>query len=183
VNPGWLIVLALVVCCLLAVAMTAVRLPGVWVIVASAVAYTWWSGWPQSGWTILGVLVFLAVVGEAIEFFSALFTARRAGASRQAAWGGLIGGILGMVFLSFLVPIPIVGSAIGALVGCFVGAMLVETSVRKRLDQSVRVGVFSAAGFVLGTVGKTAITLVMSAILITTAIRSGLAEAASSIAP
>jgi len=99
-----------------------------------------------------------------------VFTARRAGGSRQAAWGGMIGGIVGMLSLSFLVPIPIVGTMIGALVGCFAGATIVELAVRKRLAQGTRVGLFAAMGFALGTAAKVAVALVMSGLLVTSVI-------------
>ena len=109
-------------------------------------------------------------MGEVIELAASAVIARRAGASGRAAWGGLIGGIAGMFLLSFLVPIPIVGTMIGALLGCFSGAMIAELSVRRQLASGTKVGLFSALGFVLGTVTKVAIALVMSGILLTLAL-------------
>ncbi len=156
--------------CTLGIVLTAVRLPGTWLIVAVAVFYGWWTEWVQVGLIFILVLAGIALLGEAIELGTSMLTARRAGGSRRAAWGGLIGGFLGLFLLSFLVPIPIVGSMAGALVGCFAGAMIGELTVRKELAQGTRVGLFSALGFVLGTVAKLAIAFVMAGVLLTTVI-------------
>ena len=165
-----LVISLLVLACLVGVAMTAVRLPGTWLIVASAAGYTWGEGWPRTSPTLLGILIGIALLGEGIEVLASVVTARRAGASRKAAWGGMFGGILGMIFLSFLVPIPIVGTMIGALVGCFAGATLVEMSVRRDMTHGAKVGVFSAMGFVFGAVAKIVVALVMSGILLSVVI-------------
>jgi len=156
----------LVLTCLLAVAMTAVRLPGTWIMIAAAVLYDWSQDWQRLGGPILGILVGAAVLGEALEMLTSAMLARRAGASRRAQWGSIIGGILGMIFLSFLIPIPVVGSVIGALVGCFSGAAIAELSLRRNLGQGARVGTWSAIGFALGTAAKTAIASFMAALLL-----------------
>ena len=160
----------LVLACVAGVAVTAVRLPGTWLIVASAAGYAWGEGWARASLTLLGVLAGIALLGEGVEILASVVTARRAGASRKAAWGGMLGGIVGMIFLSFLVPIPIVGTMIGALVGCFAGATFFEMSVRKDMSQGAKVGVFAALGFALGGVAKIVVALVMSGILLSTVI-------------
>jgi len=167
-----LVIGLLVLACLVGVAMTAIRLPGTWLIVASAAGYAWSEGWPRASLTLLGILTGIALLGEGIEILASVVTARRAGASRKAAWGGMLGGILGMIFLSFLVPIPIVGTMIGALVGCFTGATLVEMYVRKDMFRGTKVGVFAAMGFVFGAVAKIVVALVMSGILLSAMIET-----------
>ena len=156
----------LILCCLVGVAMTAIRLPGTWLIAATGLGHAWSNGWARSGATLVAVLFGAAVFGEAVEMLAAVITARRAGASGKAAWGGMLGGILGMIFLSFLVPIPIVGTILGAVVGCFAGATLVEWAVRRRVTHGTEAGVFAALGFVLGAVAKVVVALAMSGILL-----------------
>lgn len=170
---GILTIVGVLLACLAGVLMTVVRLPGTWLIVAVAVGVGWWSDWQRVALWLIAILITVAVVGEVLELLSSVLMARRAGASRQAAWGGLIGGIVGMFLLSFLVPIPVIGTMVGALLGCFLGATLAELSVRGQLGQGTRVGFFSALGFVLGTVTKMAIALVMSGLLLTSAVCSG----------
>ncbi len=161
-----LLISLLVLVCLIGVVLTAVRLPGTWLIVVSAAGYAWSEEWARASLTLLAILIGLALFGEGIELFASIITARRAGASRKAAWGGMLGGILGMIFLSFLVPIPFVGTVIGALLGCFLGATLVEMSVRRDMSHGTKVGFFAAMGFVVGSVTKTFIALLMSGILL-----------------
>lgn len=162
------IIAALALCCILGVLLTALRLPGTWLIIVTALVYGWWTEWERFGWVLIAVLVGVALAGEAIELLASVITARKAGASRRAAWGGLIGGILGMLFLSIPIFFPPIGTVVGALVGCFVGAAIAEFSVHKEVTQGAKVGLFSALGFVLGTVTKIALALLMSAILLTT---------------
>lgn len=161
-----LITLFLMVGCTVAIMLTVLRLPGTWLIAIIAIGMGWQSQWNRPGVWAIGSIVTLAIVGEIVELLSSVVLARKAGASRQAAWGGLIGGMLGMFFLS-VIPIPIISSVIGALLGCFLGAALVEMVVRNRVAQGARVGLFSAMGFVLGTVLKLSIAMAMSAALLT----------------
>ncbi len=121
---------------------------------------------------IVAVLCGLALIGEAVELLTSVFTAKKAGASRQAAWGGLAGGLAGMILLSFLVPVPLLGTLVGALLGCFLGATLAELAMRKKLTHGTKVGFFSALGFALGAAAKVAIALAMSAVLLTSVVCS-----------
>jgi len=180
-------IIGLCLCSLLGLVLTALRLPGTWLIVVTAGVYGWWTGWERLTPWWLATIVGLAVLGEIIELLASVFTTRRAGASRQAGWGGLIGGIVGMIL--FTIPVPIIGTIIGALLGCFAGAALAEfVFASNRTDagtprsfsaefgesgaRSVKVGFFAAAGFVLGTVAKTAIALVLTGLLLTAAVCS-----------
>ncbi len=170
------IITALILACLAGVVMTALRLPGTWLIVSAALGYGWWSDWMGIGTALACIVVAIAIVGEIVEFALTALTAQKAGASRQAAWGGLIGGFLGMIFLASVLslPMPVVGTMIGAiagaLVGCFGGAMIAELAVRKKLAQSTKVGLFSAMGFILGMAVKTALALVMFGLVMTSVV-------------
>ena len=165
-------IIGLVLCCCLAVALTALRLPGTWLLIVVTLGYGWLSDWQRVGLVMVAVLGGLALIGEAVELLASVFTAKKAGATRQAAWGGLAGGLAGMLLLSFLVPVPLVGTMVGALLGCFVGAALVELAMRKNLTQGTKVGFFSALGFALGAAAKVAIALAMSAVLLTSVVCS-----------
>ncbi len=167
-----IIPVALLLLCGLAVAMTAVRLPGTWFLVAAALGYGWFSGWQHIGAVTISVLGGIALIGEVLELLASVVIAKRAGASQQAAWGGLIGGFLGMIFLTVLVPIPLLGTVIGALVGCFAGAAIAEFAQRGRAAHGAKVGLFAALGFLIGTVGKIALALVMAGVLLTSVVCS-----------
>ena len=161
---AWIAVMILV--CGVGVLLTVLRLPGTWLMVAAAVLASWWSAWHRPEIVHVAILAGLASIGELLEVALSVFTARRAGGSRRAAWGGLVGGVLGMVFLSFLIPVPPFGALAGALVGCFGGALVAELTLGRGFSQSARVGVFSAVGFALGAAAKLAIALAMAALLL-----------------
>ncbi len=150
--------------CFVSVVATAVRLPGTWVIVAAAAGYGWLTEWEYIGGTLIGVLIGVAVFAELLELGMSTLTARKAGASRRAAWGALIGGFVGMFIFSL--PLPLIGTMFGALAGCFVGALVAEFTVKGEFVQGAKVGTFSAIGFVLGIVSKIALAMVMSAALV-----------------
>ncbi len=166
------LIAVVVFCCLAGVAMTAVRMPGTWLILVSGFGYGWYGHWHQVSQRVIWILVGVAVLAEVVETILSVVTARRAGASRKAAWGGLIGGFLGMFCLSPTVPIIPIGPVIGALLGCFVGATVGELIVRNKLAGSARVGLFSALGMALGTAVKLGLAFVMAAILLTAIILS-----------
>jgi len=157
---------ALILVCGVGVLLTVFRLPGTWLMVGAAVLASWWSDWQRPDIVHVAVLIGLASIGELLEVALSVFTARRAGASRRAAWGGLVGGVLGMVFLSFLIPVPPFGALAGALVGCFGGALVAELTLGRGFSRSARVGAFSAVGFALGAAAKLAIALAMAALLV-----------------
>ncbi len=151
--------------CLLGVLLTVVRMPGTWLIVATALGYSWWSDWPGAWLTIVLVLAGAAAVGELVELLASILVSRKVGASKTSAWGGLIGGFVGMAVLS--VPIPIIGIVIGALLGCFAGATLGELLATRKVAQGAKVGVFAAVGFAIGAATKLAIAMAMAGILLT----------------
>jgi len=167
----WIAVPLLGVGCLVGVVLTAVKLPGTWLIVVSAGFYGWATGWGRVTLVVMAVLVGAALVGEAIELVASVLTARKVGATRQAAWGGLIGGFAGMFVFSL--PMPIIGTIAGAIIGCFVGAAIGELTARRKLSQSTKVGFFSALGFVLGIVAKMMVAFAMAAVLLTAVVCSG----------
>jgi uncharacterized protein YqgC (DUF456 family) len=156
--------------CLAGVILSAVRLPGIWLIAGGAALMGWLSQWQLiTGTAILWVLG-LAVLAEILEFLLSAIVTRRAGGSRKAAWGSLIGGFAGLLFLS--IPLPIIGSIIGALLGCFLGAAIGELSARGSLAHGTRVGVSAAIGFAIGTATKVAIAFIISIIVVTSLIKA-----------
>lgn len=157
-DIGLLIVLFVVA--LAGLVLAALQMPGTWLILASAVAYDWHYHWQRLGWKALVALGVVALLAEVLELSASVVATRKAGASRRASWGALIGGFAGMILLS--VPIPLVGTIIGGLIGCFAGALVAEMTVRDDLRAGTRVGVFAAIGRLLGTIGKLAAAIVIA---------------------
>ena len=107
------------------------------------------------------VLVFLALIGEAIEFGASVLGTKQLGGSGRGATlsvaGSMIGGVMGAIF-GIPVPIPLVGMLIGsvlfAALGAWIGATIGEKWVGKPMKQSVQIGGAAALGRLLGTLGK-----------------------------
>jgi hypothetical protein len=149
--------------CLLTVLLT---LPGTWLMLA-ATALVAWLRWDQgmiSPWT-LAVLLVLAIAGELLEMVASSAGAMRAGASRWGSLGALVGGIVGAVAGTFLIPVPLFGSLIGACAGAAGGAVLLELSRGRPADQSARAGVGAGLGRLAAVAIKFGIGLVMWVII------------------
>jgi uncharacterized protein YqgC (DUF456 family) len=138
----WAIYVVLLLISLGGIFLTLLALPGLWVMIAAAIGYAWYTGGQYIGWWTIGIMIALAATAELIEFFGGSTGAKKAGGSRRAAWGALIGGILGAIILT--IPVPIIGTTIGLCIGVFVGALIGEMGVRRDADHLVRVG-FAAA--------------------------------------
>jgi uncharacterized protein YqgC (DUF456 family) len=127
-------------------------LPGLWLQIASLVAYGFATDFATVGPATIGIAIALALVAEALEFWLGGHFARRYGGSRAAGWGAILGGIAGAVAG---VPIPVVGSIVGSFVGSFAGAVLFEVLWMRRGE--VRPALRTGWGALLGRLAATAV--------------------------
>jgi uncharacterized protein YqgC (DUF456 family) len=100
-------------------------------------------------WT-LGVLALLTALSIVIEYLAAALGVRRVGASAWAMAGAVLGGLAGIAF-----------GPIGMVLGPLVGAVAGELLARRDLRQAGRAGLAAWLGFLVGTVAKAAILVVM----------------------
>jgi len=145
-----LLILSLVI--LLSLVMIVLGMPGLWIMVASAVTYNLVVPGDPIGWVTLVVVGVLALVAELLEFSLTGRYARKYGGSRRAGWGAIIGSIVGAMVG---VPVPIVGPVIGAFVGSFAGALIAELTGGSSAGDATRV----AKGALIGRVVSTALKI------------------------
>lgn len=145
--------------------------PGTFLQVAAALVMTVAAPGGRFGWGWVGVLLALALAGEAVEFLSGQWGARRFGGSRRAAWGALIGGVAGAVVGG--IPIPVLGSIVASFVGTFAGAMAGEMLAQRAFAPDLRVGLGAVVGRVLGVGTKLFLAVVMMVVGIATVLRAG----------
>lgn len=145
-----LIILALVI--IVSEVFIVLGLPGLWIMVATAVTYNLVVPGDPIGWFTLVAVGVLALVAELLEFSLAGRYARKYGGSRRAGWGAIIGGIVGAIVG---VPVPIVGPVIGAFVGSFIGALVAELTAGSSPGDATRV----AKGAFIGRVVSTALKI------------------------
>jgi len=146
--------------------VTAIGLPGNWLMLASA-GVMLWAYWPErvfSPWT-LAIAVAMALLAELVEFVAGMAGAKKAGASKLGTFGALAGSLVGGIAGTFLIPVPLIGSLMGAVLGAAAGSMLLETAKGRPMQASVRVGAGSAIGRLLGTGFKLATGILIWIIL------------------
>ena len=147
-----LIILACVI--IVSLILIVLGLPGLWIMVATAVTYNLMVPGDPIGWFSLVAVAVLALVAELLEFSLSGKYARQYGGSRRAGWGAIIGGIVGAM-VGF--PVPIVGPVIGAFVGSFVGALVAELSAGSSAGDATRVAKGALIGRAVSTALKIAI--------------------------
>ena len=145
-----LLILSLVI--ILSLILIVLGMPGLWIMVASAVTYNLVVPGDPIGWVTLVVVGVLALVAELLEFTLTGRYARKYGGSRRAGWGAIIGSIVGAMVG---VPVPIVGPVIGAFVGSFIGALIAELTGGSSAGDATRV----AKGALIGRVVSTALKI------------------------
>lgn len=156
---------------------TLFTLPGNWIMLLLTALFAWFypdEGGRGVGWTAVGVIAGLAVLGEVLELAAGAAGAAKKGGSRRgmvlAVGGAVVGSILGAIAG---VPIPIVGPIVAAVgggaLGAFVGAYLGEMWKGKTSGESISIGTAALIGRLLGTTSKLivgAIIVVVSAIAV-----------------
>ena len=151
-------ILLLAVVLFLSFVMIPFGLPGLWIMVGSALAYQLLVPGTIGTSTVVGTAV-LALVAEVLEFTLAGRYARKYGGSRRAGWGAIVGSIIGAIVG---VPIPILGSLVGGFVGAFVGAFVAERSGGATASGSTRVATGALIGRVVAAAMKTAVGVVIA---------------------
>lgn len=102
------------------------------------------------GWPTLVFLGFLTVLSFIIDYVASAYGAKRAGASRQAIIGSVIGLTLGL-----FVGIP------GIIFGPFIGAVIGEFMANQDILRAGRAGFGTWLGLVIAMAGKIAIAFTM----------------------
>src|SRR4051812_24777150 len=109
----WIYYILLIIFAVAGLFINILGLPGLWVLVLATVAYAWGTHWSYVGLWTLVTLVVLGLIAELLEFLAGAAGAKKAGGARRSMWGAVLGALLGGFFLSFIVPIPIVGTIVG----------------------------------------------------------------------
>ena len=126
-------------------------IPGAPLLFAGLFLAAWVENFAYVGkWTLM-ILGVLALLTYGVDFWAAMFGAKRFGASRRAVVGALVGTVVGL-FLG----LP------GVLFGPFIGAVIGELLAQRSLEDAARAGFGATIGLVLGVALK--LTLAFSMI-------------------
>jgi uncharacterized protein len=145
---------------LVGLALDLVGLFGNWIILAAFALVFVASDLEIFSWTILAILLVLAIIGEIAETAAAGYGAAKFGGSKGSMVAAIAGTIAGAILGTGVV--PILGTIVGAAIGAFIAAGLYEYIQHgKSFDASSRVGVGAAFGKVLGLFAKTFVGFAM----------------------
>lgn len=155
--------------------LTIINLPGNWLIVAAVALYALVVPAESRfdiSWTMVAILLGLAIVGEIVETAAGAVGASRQGGSRRGMLLAIVGSIAGSIVGAMVgLPIPIVGSVVAAILfaalGAMVGAVLGEQWKGRDAETSWQIGQAAFWGRLFGTLGKIVIgsTMVASALV------------------
>lgn len=158
----WVYYITLILTLIAGMLLTVLTLPGLWLMAGMLGLFGWVTGWDRLvGWPSVVLMVALAFIGEIIEFVAGSAGAKKAGGGFWGGIGALLGGIIGAIFLTGLIPIPVLGTIIGLCLGCFLGALGTELLMGKELKQSLLIGAGAAKGRFYAILIKTSIGVVM----------------------
>jgi uncharacterized protein len=85
----WILSIALIVVGVAGTVLPA--LPGTLFVLAGIVVGAWIDGYSRVGWGVLAVIGVLALLAWVLDYVAGLLGARKAGASRQAIIGAVLG--------------------------------------------------------------------------------------------
>jgi uncharacterized protein YqgC (DUF456 family) len=143
---------------LVALGLVGLVLPGLAgapLILAGLVLAAWAENFAYAGlWTIVS-LTLLALLTYGVDFWAAIFGAKKFGASKRAVAGALLGVVVG-IFLG----LP------GVIFAPFIGAVIGELSAQRSAPQAVRAGIGATIGLVLGAALKIALAFTMIGIFL-----------------
>jgi uncharacterized protein YqgC (DUF456 family) len=148
-----LVYLLVLLVSLAGVALNVFSLPGNWLMMVAAALFSWWTHWSHPPVWVLGAMVGVLLVGEAVELLGSVVGAKKFGASRGATWAAIGGAILGAIVG---VPVPVIGNILGAIVGAFVFAWTVELAKRRGMKAATLAAVGAALGRTMGIGAKLA---------------------------
>jgi uncharacterized protein YqgC (DUF456 family) len=149
----WIVATLLVMVGLVGIVLPAI--PGTILIFAGLLLAAWGDGFQHIGVIPLIIIGLIAVASYGVDFAAAALGAKRAGASRLAIAGAMLGSIVGVLFG---LPGLILGPLVGALGGEFV--------THRDAARAGRAGLAAWIGFLLGTVVKMGLAFSMVAIFL-----------------
>lgn len=169
----WLILSIVLVVVLVGMSMSAITLPGTWLMAACSAVLALWV--PEYvGWWTVGAMFGIAVLSEIVDFVASALGVKRMGGSRSGAVGSVIGTLVGAIAGTFMLPIPIVGSIVGGVIGAGGGAFIAERGIANRtMKDSIRSGSGAAAGRLVSMVIKLTLSGAAAAILVTMVVYNG----------
>ena len=156
--------LIIIVVTVVGIGLTAIGLPGNWLIFITALCYGYLQNFVHINTMILLGLFGAVVIGELVEFVAGSLGAKKENASRSAIIAAFIGGIVGGIIGTGIM--PGLGSIAGAVGASFIAGYAAEYWVTGNKEKATRVAKSIIIGQALGLIVKLAIAIGMVVLLI-----------------
>jgi uncharacterized protein YqgC (DUF456 family) len=141
-------------------------LPGTILIAADVIIYAIVTGFHPIGWKVILIMIVLAVLAEALEFFIGMSVALQFGLSVKGFWASIFGSVIGATLLTpFFLGF---GAIAGAFLGGFAGVFTVEMIRQRQMKPAFRAGYGMILGRIAGICTKGTLAFVMVVISLTT---------------
>lgn len=163
--------LLVIVVAVVGIGMTAIGLPGNWLIFFTALGYGYMEAFMHMNTTVLLILLGTLLLGELAEFVAGALGAKREQASRAAIVSAFIGGLIGGIAGTGIM--PGLGSIAGAVGGSFAAGYLAEYAATGDREKAGRVARSIMIGQTLGLIFKLAVAIGMVAFIISKLTWSG----------
>lgn len=171
-SMEWVVAFGFTLFGVLCVGLVMAGLPGAWILIAAAVGidlldWLWLPADAPSTFHPLTIVAagIVAGIGDLLEFMLSAFGAKRFGASRSGMFGSIIGGFVGAICGTVLLPLPIFGTLVGALLGTATGAVIGEMRHGRKFGETTRPALGAVLGRLLGTLAKFPCAIIVLAIL------------------
>jgi uncharacterized protein YqgC (DUF456 family) len=149
----WILSVALIVVGVAGTVLPA--LPGTLFVLAGIVLGAWIDDFTRVGWGVLTAVIVLAVLAWVLDYVAGLLGAKKAGASRQAIIGAVLGTVVGLFMgLVGVLFMPLVGAAIG------------EFIAHRDALRAGKVGLATWFGLLVGTAVKIAVAFTMIGVFV-----------------
>jgi len=119
-------------------------LPGIFMIWLGVVVYVWRDGFETLSIATFIFISLIVIIAGLSDIWLPIFGARKSGAAKRTILTGLLGAILGSIFI----PIPIFGTIIGYALGVLLG----EYHKRRDWDAAWRASKGGLAGWGIATI-------------------------------
>lgn len=144
--------------------LTAIGLPGNWLIFFTALGYGYLESFIHMNSTVLFILLGAVLAGELTEFVAGSLGAKKENASRKAILAAFIAGIAGGIIGTGIM--PGFGSVLGAIGSSFIAGYLAEYAATGSREKAARVARGIVIGQTVGLIAKLAIAIGMVAVII-----------------
>lgn len=100
-----------------------------------------WSGFAEFSSNFMWIMLIIGMVIFVLDYFLPPLIVKKAGGSKYATWGSVIGMLIGIVFTS-------IGMIAGMFLGAFIGELIYT---EKSAEASLKAALGAFVGFLLGT--------------------------------